>query len=84
MLFSRLRLFKQIVGIVLRRINRENELTVFVGPSPGLFDFKAVVGSGMWLVQRSAMKFPRNAAAYSCRVLPRVATRGSRQKRETL
>jgi hypothetical protein len=35
MLFSRLRLFKQIVGIVLRRINRENELTVFVGPSPG-------------------------------------------------
>jgi hypothetical protein len=46
-LLRRLCLLKQIIGIVLRLIDRKHKLAVLVGTSTRLFDFEALVWSGM-------------------------------------
>ena len=46
-LLSRLCLLKQIVGIVLRLIDRKYKLAVLIGSSLRLFDFEAVERAGM-------------------------------------
>ena len=46
-LLSRLCLLKQVIGIVLRCIDREHKLAMFVGASPRLLDFETVVGASM-------------------------------------
>jgi hypothetical protein len=42
-----LRLFEQIIGIILRVMDRKHKLTVWLGTSCRLLDFKAIGGSGM-------------------------------------
>jgi len=46
-LLSRLGLLKQVIRIVPGLVDCEHKLAVFVGASPGLFDFQAVARSGM-------------------------------------
>src|SRR6516225_256565 len=65
-LLRRLRLFKQIVEIVPSAVDRENELAVFVGATPRLFDFEAVVGSGMEpYIRQANIRQPFPDLAYS-------------------
>ena len=51
---SRLRLLKQIIGIALGSIHRKHKLAVLVRSSTRLFEFEAVVGSGMGALRASS------------------------------
>jgi uncharacterized protein DUF5906 len=46
-LLCRLRLFKQSIGILLRRPDRQHKLTALIGSPLGLFDFEVVRSGGM-------------------------------------